>query len=741
MEMNPELELAERIVVKTDANLFLSGRAGTGKTTFLHHLREACQKRFMVLAPTGVAAVNARGSTIHSVFQFPFSPYLPGKGFIGERIEHFRYSANKRKLLASIDLLIIDEISMVRPDVLDAIDGILRRFRRSVRPFGGVQLLMIGDLRQLAPVVRADEMSILKEFYPTPYFYESHALKESGFVSIELQKIYRQSDPGFIGLLNEVRDGCPSNSALALLNERFDSFQTKSVPDGSIRLTTHNSSASRVNDGRLAELVGDEIVFESEVSGVFPDYAYPVDYYLHLKKGAQVMFVRNDTGENRRYYNGMIATVVDLSAEKVTVRPVGSDIDISVEKAEWENLRYVVNEDDGSVEQVVDGVFRQYPLRLAWAITIHKSQGLTFDNAVIDASSSFAPGQVYVALSRCRSVEGLFLSSRIGRESILVDRSINGFMDECERFRPDEGEMCRLEKDYSRRCLADLFEFCETDRLLNGFLRTVDELVIPIYPDVKQLKNNCEVSFANDIVAVSERFVGRYASESVTCYFENELPEGLSDRIKNGCNYFVGELDKISEILLQIPLKIDNKIYTKKLKRSFDALIFSISFKRNLLSSMAVADFCASSYISARSKALVDAESGIRSSSEKKKRRKERAGKDCSGVKKEKKPKGYSIRITFDLYKEGRTLEEIAESRSLTLNTVAKHMAEVVKNGEIELNELVPEELIAEIGRIMTVTDPDMRKARFGDLKDVFPDYLITLVCNARTGAARADAE
>lgn len=735
METNQDLALAERIIMETGANLFLSGKAGTGKTTFLHHLREICPKRLVVLAPTGVAAVNAKGSTIHSVFQLPFSPYVPGRGFVGEGSERYRFSESKRKLLASIDLLVIDEVSMVRPDVLDAMDSVLRRFRRSTRPFGGVQLLLIGDLRQLAPVVRDCEWSILKEVYPTPYFYESLALKEAGYLSVELQKVYRQADPEFVSLLNEVRDGRPSVSTLVALDEKFHSYQSRSVPEGSIRLTTHNQAATQVNESRLAQLSGEEAVYEAEVTGEFPDYSYPVDYNLRLKEGAQVMFLRNDSGENRRFYNGMIATVVSLTPDAVTVMPVGGDQTVSVEKAEWENLRYVVNDDDGSVSQVVDGVFRQYPLRLAWAITIHKSQGLTFDNAVIDASSSFAPGQVYVALSRCRSLDGLFLSSRIGREAILVDRNVNDFMNECGRSKPDGETVSALERDYTRRCLADLFEFRETGRLLNDFLRAVDEFVLPVYPESKNLITKSNKLFSEEILAVAERFVDRYASESAVPYFANGLPEGLSGRIRKGCDYFVGHLDVLSELLLSIPVKVDNKVYSRRLKKTLDDLVVILAFKRNLLCRMTESEFTSSVYILNRSKALVDAEKGVLASASKKKRSRESdSGKEKP--KKEKKPKGYSIRITFDLYRDGLSLEEIAESRSLTLQTIASHMADVVRNGEIELSEVVPAEIVSEVEAVMAIEDRDMRNERLSRLNAIYPRHLITIAYKVKSSSA-----
>ena len=404
MEQNQELRTAWDFVENTGRSIFLTGKAGTGKTTFLKKVMAGSRKRPIVVAPTGVAAINAGGVTIHSFFQLPFSPYVPGA-----KVESkFDFSKEKRKIIASMDLLIIDEISMVRADLLDAIDAVLRRFREHGQPFGGVQMLMIGDLAQLTPVVTPEDERILKPYYDTPYFFGSKALQQIDYVTIQLEHVYRQQDASFINILNEVRHGHPSQEVLGKLNSRV--LLSPKLGDMAIRLTTHNNLANYYNESELQKLSGPAYTYRAEIKGTFPDYSYPTAEALVLKEGAQVMFVKNDPSGKHLYYNGRIGRVIEASEKRFTVYCEGDSEAIEVEPLEWENTRYTLNEKTREIEAEVMGTFKQLPLRLAWAITIHKSQGLTFDRAIIDANQSFAPGQVYVALSRCRTLEGLLLS-------------------------------------------------------------------------------------------------------------------------------------------------------------------------------------------------------------------------------------------------------------------------------------------------------------------------------------------
>ena len=451
---NPELDLARAFVRDTGSHIFLTGRAGTGKTTFLRSLDTVTQKRFIVTAPTGVAALNAGGVTLHSFFQLPIGPYLPGMDS-GQR--QYRFSKEKKKIIRGLDLLVIDEVSMVRADVLDAVDATLRRLRRSDEPFGGVQLLLIGDLLQLPPVVKDDEREMLGEHYESMYFFGSTALTATDLITIELQRIYRQSDPRFIEILNQVRAGRLDDNARAELNQRVDpDYQP---PEGCVTLTTHNSKAQAINNARLRRLGGRERSFSAEIDGDFPAHLAPTAERLTLKKGAQVMFVRNDPSADKLYYNGKLGVVTHVGTETVTVRAHDDDATIVVKPIEWKNVKYSVNEEHKEIEQEVVGSFRQLPLKTAWAITIHKSQGLTFDQAVIDAQAAFAHGQVYVALSRCRRLDGLVLEAPIPAQGLRPDRQVRRFLDAAAAHPADETALKRARAAFQQRLLERCFSF------------------------------------------------------------------------------------------------------------------------------------------------------------------------------------------------------------------------------------------------------------------------------------------
>ena len=426
MENNPELQLAWQFIENTGTHLFLTGKAGTGKTTFLRRLKEHTPKRMVVLAPTGIAAINAGGVTIHSFFQLSFAPFVPETTFNSSQT-HYRYSKEKRNIIRSMDLLVIDEISMVRADLLDAVDATLRRYRDREKPFGGVQLLMIGDLQQLAPVVKDNEWELLRKHYETPYFFASHALKETVYMTIELKKVYRQSDTFFLSLLNKIRENKADDEVLNELNRRYQPGFQPQKEEGYIRLTTHNYQAQKVNDRELASLSGKAYHFRAEIEGDFPEYSYPADELLTIKEGAQIMFLKNDPSSEKRYYNGMIGEVVTVNDAGIIVRGKGNKSEFQLLPEEWGNYKYVLNEETKEITEVIEGTFRQYPIRLAWAITIHKSQGLTFERAIIDARNSFAHGQTYVALSRCTSLEGLVLKSKISSRDIFIRKEIVEF--------------------------------------------------------------------------------------------------------------------------------------------------------------------------------------------------------------------------------------------------------------------------------------------------------------------------
>lgn len=460
---NLSFDLAERFVRTTSRSIFLTGKAGTGKTTFLKKICEDIAKNTVVVAPTGVAAINAGGTTIHSFFQLPFSPFIPrniSPGGAHALLQNLRIESEKRNMFRELELLIIDEVSMVRCDVLDAVDVILRHFRRKENlPFGGVQLLLIGDLFQLPPVVQPQEWSILSEFYQSPFFFDAHVIKEVQPLCVELKKIYRQRDHVFVEMLNRVRNSEVTADDMELLNRRYDPSFAPARDDRYITLTTHNQRADRINATELDALTEELHVFEATVEGDFPDRMFPTEKSLFLKAGAQVMFLKNDTERVRRYYNGKIATVVRIGAGTLTVSFPGEEGELEVEKDTWQNIRYAFNPVSRSIEEEVVGTFTQFPLRLAWAITIHKSQGLTFEKAIIDAGSSFAAGQVYVALSRCTTLDGIVLKSRIFRNAIKTDERVLAFA-EAEMQDEELGSMLSHEQQqFLVEKLLRIFDF------------------------------------------------------------------------------------------------------------------------------------------------------------------------------------------------------------------------------------------------------------------------------------------
>ncbi len=463
MQKNEQLELAYNFVQFTDKNIFLTGKAGTGKTTFLHNLKKSSLKRMAIVAPTGVAAINAGGVTIHSFFQLPFGPYLAnGLGLATTEASAQRnrkFNKEKINLIQSLDLLVIDEISMVRADLLDGIDEVLRRYKDHHKPFGGVQLLMIGDLHQLSPVVRDDDWKILRDYYPNLYFFSSRALQKALPVCIELKHIYRQSDTYFIDLLNAVRENRINQEVLANLNQRYIPDFEPGEEEGYITLTTHNNTAQEINDKKLIDLASPKRLFKAKIVNEFPEYSYPTVADLELKVGAQVMFVKNDPSRDKLFYNGKIGKVTKIDDDKVFVKCPGDDWPIEVGPAEWENLKYELNTESKEVEEKVIGSFIQYPLKLAWAITIHKSQGLTFEKAIIDASASFAHGQVYVALSRCKSFEGMVLRSPIALNSVKTDGTVYAYTKKADQEAPDERRLIESKVSFQQSLLHELFDF------------------------------------------------------------------------------------------------------------------------------------------------------------------------------------------------------------------------------------------------------------------------------------------
>lgn len=582
MENNPDLQLAWQFIENTGTHLFLTGKAGTGKTTFLRELKAKSPKRMVVVAPTGIAAINAGGVTMHSFFQLPFAPYVPDTKFMSAQTFH-KFGKEKINIIRSLDLLVIDEISMVRADLLDAIDAVLRQYRDRYKPFGGVQLLMIGDLQQLAPVVKEDDWQLLKPYYDTAFFFGSRALRETEYVTIELKHIYRQSDTAFVNLLNRIRENTADDSVLTELNKRYlPGFRPKEE-EGYIRLTTHNYQAQQYNDRQLVALPGQAYSFRAKTEGTFPESAYPADEVLTVKKGAQIMFIKNDSSGEHRFYNGKIGLVTSVSKDGIMVRGNGDDESFLLETEEWTNSKYTLNPETKEITEEVEGRFRQYPIRLAWAITIHKSQGLTFERAIIDANASFAHGQVYVALSRCKSLEGLVLGSPLRKEAIISDDTIDEFTREVEALSPDREKLNKLQHRYFYELLCEQFDFHSLERHFALVLRLLDEHLYRLYPKLLERYKEADELYKTKIVKVGDTFQLQY-TELVNASGDYMHDDRLQQRLISGAHYFAGQLEEIlSPLVAGTKIQTDNKELKKKFSEALAALQSALYIKKGTL--------------------------------------------------------------------------------------------------------------------------------------------------------------
>ena len=628
MSQNRELDIARFIVEKTDSNIFLTGKAGTGKTTFLKDVKKYTKKNHIVLAPTGVAAVNAGAMTIHSFFQFGFGPYVKG---ISEPEGNYMMRREKRELIKSLELIIIDEISMVRADVLDHINDELQRIRRNSEPFGGVQLLMIGDLQQLPPITPDNELEILKPHYDSMYFFDSKSLRNSDYYCIELKSVYRQTDQRFIDILNRVRTGDVTHSDLDELNSHHVADFRPAQGDNYIQLVTHNRMADAINQREMAALSADTFMFDAKVTGTFPEDAFPTSRQLEIKKGAQVMFVKNDP--DKRFINGMLGEVEEVSDDSIRVRLSGKDNIVKVEPTAWENIRYHMNEETHKIESTKIGSFMQYPIKPAWAITIHKSQGLTFDKAVIDAHEAFSPGQAYVALSRCRSLDGMVLSEKLTQRAIITDSIVDEYMN---------GAVQDID------ALARNINFEPFD-----YDRTTKETTV-----AKNANGHVTVANTNVFDALKEWRTQVASVAGVPAYvvmYDRTLAE-----LANALPERTSELDSIHGLG---PVKIE---------KYGQALLDVIHSSRNASNS--------------RFDSIA----------------KETEAPILEPVKKEKEKKEKTWVITYKMYKEGKTVMQIAQERSLTETTILGHLARYVESGDIDVHKLVSNDVIEKVSAYMS---------------------------------------
>lgn len=766
--VSPYYQLAHDFALSTNRSLFITGKAGTGKTTFLHKLKTESKKQIAVVAPTGVAAINAGGTTIHSFFQLPLTPFIPTAAGRKELIEKTKMHGQRRKVLQELELLVIDEISMVRADVLDAVDTVLRHFRyRNIEPFGGVQLIFIGDLFQLSPIAVENEWRLLSDYYTGPYFFHSQVILQQQPVYIEFDKIFRQTNFDFIALLNEIRNNCLSANGLELLRSRYNPLFVPPKDDTYITLTTHNYKADKINAEELARLKGKTFTSKANIKGDFPERNYPADKELVLKIGAKVMFIKNDNLSVRRFFNGKIGVVEDIEDDTIFIKCPEDNETIELNKMVWENLHYSINEITKQIDEETIGTFEQFPLRLAWAITIHKSQGLTFDKVVIDAGDAFAAGQVYVALSRCRSLEGMVLLSKINPYSIENDREIVEYERNKQSLNELEEKLDSSRNQFRAYILSSLFDFKTSIGHATRLAREVDE--------VKSSFNEETAHFLHDIVAQSQKMqeVATKFQHQIHSILDNQPVDEdyLYTRLAAAIEFFTTKIENLIETLRQSPATTDSRenarSYNDQIRNNFGFLSQKLYILKKLKHPFSVEDYfivknsfilpefnvnayakttsdkaitsrnqklffqllnlrnklCEPEdlpiYLVAGSKTLVELadylpqnENDLLQISGFGLAKVEKYGSaflevilaycrehdlkslmheklQTKKAKKEKKPVGETIRISLSMYKDGKTIQEIAMERNLNVSTIVNHLERYVISGELNINDFI----------------------------------------------------
>ena len=700
------------LVNQTNRNIFLTGKAGTGKTTLLHKIINTCYKNTVVVAPTGIAALNAGGVTIHSMFQLPFASFLPtlsNPPIVNEFLrfenrfslrKHFQMHKNKQQVIRNMELLIVDEVSMLRADVLDAMDYMLQFIRKDKRPFGGVQVLFIGDLLQLPPVVKQEEWEVLKHYYKGMYFFQSEVITQNPLLYVELETIYRQTDKLFISILNHLRENQLTSEDIKQLEKYVQpDFSKKHLKDY-ITLTTHNAKADAMNQREMSKLSSPLFSYEADIVDDFPEYLYPIEKVIQLKEGARVMFIKNDISGEHLFFNGKMGTVVSLSEGEITVKLDGGRV-INVERYEWENVRYKLNETTKDIEEERLGSFTQYPLRLAWAITIHKSQGLTFEKAILDLASVFASGQAYVAFSRLRSLDGLILLSSVSANGINNNGEVIGY-----------AENKASEKEVQTACYTGKTEFLQ-ENILNTFQwnTLLEEWVLHRNSYSGEIGNkNLYKDWASqqlvrvqELVTVSEKFI-----KQLKTLFNNATDvQHIFERVAKGITYFTPLLEQLWYEVLLVEGKIANQKKVKQFFTELKELDNSLSetlkqlFRLEQMVQLAQSDqpFDKEKIHSAKLETLYTELTGKINNILK--NEKLFIGEyPLSKDDKPKKEKRSTYDITLQLWKEGKTVTEIAKERTLSQATIYSHIAKCIEQDKITITEVLPEKTINELNTI-----------------------------------------
>ncbi|MCX2482187.1 helix-turn-helix domain-containing protein [Pedobacter sp. MR2016-24] len=702
-EYNPA-ELAAKFINYTSRHIFLTGKAGTGKTTFLRSLIELTHKKAVIVAPTGIAAINAAGVTIHSLFQLPFGTYLPkqptNEPFNQQYntpksiVRHLQMNTTKRRIFQDLELLIIDEVSMLRADLLDAIDMVLRYIRKNNASFGGVQVLFIGDLHQLPPVVKSNEWQLLGEFYNSVYFFDAHALQQSPPVYIELEKIYRQADSVFINLLNNLRNNEITVDDINLLEKYYSADFVPAKSEKYITLTTHNQRADTLNKKSLEELAGKSHYFKSAVEGEFAENSYPAEHLLELKLGAQIMFIKNDQSGERRFFNGKIATVIDLKEDTIEVETEGERERIILEKYTWKNIRYTNHKVTNEIEEEVIGKFIQYPIKLAWAITVHKSQGLTFDKAIIDIGNAFAPGQIYVALSRLRSLDGLVLTSQISRTGIRQDQNVSHFAKNKQQQEALDAQIKLESESFLRTYLMQCFDLNPLDNFVYEHVHSYSK---DINKSAKQkhvkwaqqlLKDLSEIKLhANKFLNQIQRLSHEQTEEGLAILFErtrlaenyfNPLILDLSARIFERME-LVKQDKQVTAFLTEL-LEMESLFYEQYKKMRKATALLKATIEGTEFTKTDVSALLNQADRELQMKKVFAMPNTLDFTA-----KKPRAAKTA----KVKVPKPDTKEASLEMFRAGKSIEEIARERNMVAGTIEGHLAHYIALQEISAKDIL----------------------------------------------------
>ena len=731
LEVNNPADFTERFINQTNQSVFLTGKAGTGKTTLLKKIIESTHKQAIIVAPTGIAALNAGGVTIHSFFQLPFGGFIPEFNVAAQftdsmkleskdsLMRHFNMNAQRKNLIRSMELLIIDEVSMLRADLLDAIDWTLRNVRKVNRPFGGVQVLFIGDLLQLPPVVKQEEWNVLRNYYSGMFFFHSKVIQEQQPIYIELSKIYRQKDDEFISVLNNLRNNEITEEDISVMNKYVKADFNPTEHEGYITLTTHNAKADEINAKALEALEEKSFYFDAEIIDEFPKHLFPLEHTLELKVGAQVMFIKNDISFEKNFFNGKTGRIEALGEDEILVYFPEEKKTIEVQKYEWTNIRYILDENSGEITEDILGTFVHYPLKLAWAITVHKSQGLTFDKAVLDVSQVFAPGQAYVALSRLRSLQGLVLTSPMRMNGLSNDRNVVNYSNNKADDKMLVDSLKKGQKQFLLDSLIDAFDWHELtskwgiheasyknapSKSEKGKAKTwvthQAQAIQSTMDPAKKFQNQLMVLFSKeqfDLEHIHERVQAAYN------YFFKILDGLVYSTLKkiselermSKIKVFLEEVQELDQLLIEVVLKLKKARLLMELVLSdreiTKEVIWNEELKNYKLTKIAIIK-----QEKRQTRSLLDMD--------------DENGEEFIPIQvakkgpKEVKEKRSTFHQTLDLVKEGYKVEDIARMRQLSVKTINGHFINLIKSEEIELSDV-------------------MSKERIRELEDYFDDY------------------